>query len=56
MQCITCEVGDARPGAEDEVAMPRIVITGAPGAGKTTLLLALQERGYTIVSDRNRKW
>jgi predicted ATPase len=31
--------------------MSRILITGAPGAGKTTLLLALQARGYTIVSD-----
>ncbi len=34
--------------------MSRIVITGGPGAGKTTLLLALQARGYTIVSDSAR--
>jgi predicted ATPase len=34
--------------------MSRIVVTGAPGAGKTTLLLALQARGYTIVSDTAR--
>jgi predicted ATPase len=34
--------------------MSRIVITGAPGAGKTTLLLALQARGYAIVSDTAR--
>lgn len=32
-----------------------IVLTGAPSSGKTTLLLALQQRGYTVVSEAARE-
>jgi predicted ATPase len=42
---------DARFGEEDDPAMRRYVVTGAPGAGKTAIIRQLEIEGFSVVEE-----